>query len=91
MVDYVNGTQYFTKKGDKMEANSIAKWYADDFEKAGKELGGAGGYFASFVRGSTEKDNWKRNYFKKHEVGKFFSTKYDYEYNWLINDKRNKR
>lgn len=80
-----------------MQANSIVFWYYGDFDDFGQKdlkVKGAGDYLSTFI-GETPNKEWKIAHLKKNfnDRSRFslkFSSAFDFEYDWKINDKRNK-
>ena len=98
MQDYLSDAQQFHKNSDdQLRANSIVFWYYDDFDEYGKKLrtGGAGDYLAQFIQDSAEDAVWKRAFLREHfnnrsKIALKLSSSFDFTYQWLINDVRNK-
>lgn len=98
MQEYLSDAQQFHKNSDdQLRANSIVFWYYDDFDDYGKKQGtaGAGDYLAQFIQDSAEDAVWKRAFLHEHfnSRSKFalkLSSSFDFTYQWLINDVRNK-
>ncbi len=96
--EFMNSTSQFQKAGNKLEANSIVLWYYDDFDKFGKEtfkLKGAGDYLIKFIDGSRPDSKWISQHLTNHfndrsKLSLRLSSDFNFEYNWQINDKRNK-
>ncbi len=96
--EYLTSPQQFQKLSDsKLKANSIVYWYYEDFDQKGKTLGltGAGGYLAQFISDQSVDGQWKKehlikNFNNRSKVGLKLSPSFEFDYNWRINDIRNK-
>ena len=94
MADFVNSTYQFNLINDKtMQANKIVKWYYDDFASHDvAKKGKAGDYLASFVASDQRKIAHLRNHF--NDLGTIslnLTSHFDFFYNWLVNDKTNRK
>ena len=81
-----------------MKANKILNWYYSDFDDHGKAIGlkGAGDYLAKFVSANAADSKWKQTHFKNNfnnrsKAGFFFSSDFDFFYDWHPNDIRNRK
>ncbi len=97
MVDFLSSNEQIQKKSlSTMRANKILYWYYDDFDNHGKKLGlkGAGGYLSQFINPKAKDSKWKQQFFKnkfnnRSKAGFFFSSDFDFHYDWRPNDSRN--
>jgi hypothetical protein len=99
MKEYLSTEDQFAKLSDsKLKANQIVFWYYDDFEEHGVKVdknGGAGTWLSQFVAPDAKDAAWKVAHLKKNfnDRGKIslkLSSDFDFHYNWLVNDIRNK-
>ncbi len=97
--EYVNSKDKFAKLSDsKMSANNIVAWYYSDFDETAQnvfKLKGAGSYLAQFIADSTADAAWMRKHFEENFNGRSkvalkFSSAFDFNYDWHVNDIRNK-
>lgn len=98
MISFVNDQNQFAKMSDtKLEANKIIFWYYTDFNQAAKKIGNlksAGDYFATFIDSTSSDGDWKRRHFLANFNDRSifalrFTSDFNWQYDWLINDKRN--
>lgn len=98
MKEFVNSNSQFQKVGKKLEANSIVQWYYQDFDGYAKEvlkLKGAGDYLIKFLDPTRSDSKWisqhlTANFNDRSKISLKLSSDFSFQYNWLINDKRNK-
>ncbi|MEZ4742564.1 MAG: DUF547 domain-containing protein [Bdellovibrionota bacterium] len=97
---YVSSEEHFHKISDnKLFANSIVFWYYsdfDDFAQNSLKLKGAGSYLASFLKPETKDLAWKKkhlvtNFDDRNKISLRLSSAFEFDYNWKINDIRNKK
>jgi hypothetical protein len=98
MKEFINSNSQFQKVGGKLEANSIVQWYYQDFDRYAQEvlkLKGAGDYLIKFLDPSRADGKWisqhlTANFNDRSKISLKLSSDFSFQYNWLINDKRNK-
>ncbi len=96
--EFINSTSQFQKVGNKLEANSIVLWYYDDFDQFAKnslKLKGAGDYLIKFLDASRSDSKWIAQHLTAHfnnrsKLTLRLSSDFNFQYNWQVNDKRNK-
>jgi len=97
--EYLNSPLQFRKLSEtKLEANSIVLWYYSDFDNYAQKslkLGGAGDYLAKFVDSSRPDAAWMKSHLQKNfndrsKTALRLSSDFSFQYDWLVNDKRNR-
>jgi len=97
MREYLNSDIQFKKiDNSTMQMNSIVFWYYADFDNHAKNVlkqRGAGDYLSTFIQDTKDKD-WKIKHLRSNfnDRSKFslkFSSAFDFEYDWKVNDIRN--
>lgn len=89
MREFVSTEHQFTKVSDgKMRANSIVYWYYGDFPKAGD-------FLAGFLDKDARDAAWKakhlrENFNDRSKLALKLSSAFDFDYDWRVNDVRNK-
>lgn len=99
MREFMSTEAQFSKAdSDTLNANQIVYWYYDDFETYGKThgRGGAGGYLAPFLTPETKDKDWKTkhlldNFNDRGKISLKLSSAFSFQYDWHVNDKRNKK
>jgi hypothetical protein len=97
--EWLSSNEQFRKKSDStLQANSIVFWYYTDFDGHAQnkaKLAGAGDYLAQFIAEGTPDRDWKVKHLKSNfndrsKITLKLSSAFAFEYNWQINDVRNK-
>ena len=100
MKEYLNSSSQFKKISEaKLEANSIVLWYYSDFDSYAQKtlkIAGAGDYLAKFIDTTRPDSAWMKSHLQKNfndrsKTALRLSSAFSFNYNWLINDKRNKK
>jgi hypothetical protein len=94
-----SGNQFSKVSDDKMKANSIVFWYYSDFDEFARDkmsVGGAGSYLSRFISPTASDSAWKIAHFKKNfdnrsRLALKVLSEFDFDYDWTINDVRNKK
>ena len=100
MKEWLSNSEQFRKiSQSKLYANSIVYWYYEDFDEHGKKelkLKGAGDYLSQFIDDQKNDGKWMKKHLKDsfNDRNKVFGLKlsngYSFEYDWKVNDKRQK-
>lgn len=99
MKNFLSTDEQFKMLNPKtMQANSIVFWYYSDFDDHGKNVlkqKGAGDYLATFVDDKARDQNIKTRHLKENfndrsKVSLKISSDFKFEYDWKVNDMRNK-
>jgi hypothetical protein len=99
MKEFLSSERQFSKVSDgKMQANSIVYWYYADFDDHARDvlkLRGAGDWLATYVEPSAKDRDWKIQHLKndfngRGKISLKLSTAFTFDYDWRVNDVRNK-